>query len=70
MRVFHQHFAGCDSMRWNAPTGVAQQDDVAGRAVDREVLIERGDLHVLRLQHHGEERRVRNRAAIGNGDAA
>jgi hypothetical protein len=46
VRVFDQHPARADFDTLDAPAGVAEQDHVAGRGVDGEVLIERGDLHV------------------------
>ena len=69
VRVFDEHFAlRVDAL--DAPACVAEQDDVAGGAVDGEVLVERGDLDVLRLQHDGEERGVGDGAAVGDGDHA
>ncbi len=38
----------------NAPRGVAQQHDVAGIALDREVLIHRADDDLFGLRHHGD----------------
>ena len=64
--VFDEHLAPwIDAL--NAPAGVAEQDHVAGMGVDGEVLVEGGDLHVFRLQHHGEQGRIRDCAAIGDG---
>ncbi len=66
--VFDQHAAGgFDAL--DAPTGVAEQDDVAGGGVDGEVLVERGDLYAFRLQDDVEEGGVGDGAAVGDGDA-
>jgi len=39
---------GLDAL--NAPGGVAKEDDVTGRGVDGEVLVERSNLYSFRLQ--------------------
>ncbi len=69
MRIFHQHLPRrLDAL--DAPARVAEQNHVARARVHGEVLIERRDLHTLRLQDHGEQRRIRNRAAIRDRDHA
>ncbi len=67
VRIFHQHAPGVRLHAANAPRGVAQQHDVAGIALDREVLVERADDDLFRLHHHREQRGIRNRAAAGDG---
>ncbi len=67
--VLYEDLAGgVDAL--DAPTRVAEEDDVAGGAVDGEVLVERGDLDVLGLEHDGEDRRIGDGAAVRDGDAA
>src|SRR5665213_769047 len=67
--VFDQDTAsGLDAL--DAPTRVAQENDVAGGTIDREVLVECGDLHVFGLKHDGKEGRVGDGAAVGDGDHA
>ena len=67
--VFYEDLAaGVDAL--DAPAGVAEEDDVAGRGVDGEVLVESGDLDVLGLEHDGEDGGVGDGAAVRDGDAA
>ena len=67
--VFDEHASGgLDAL--HAPTGVAQQDDVAGRRFDGKVLVEGGDLHALGLQHHAEDCGVRDGPSVGDGGGA
>src|SRR3546814_16653782 len=47
-RVFDQHTAGLDLD--DAIRGVAELDDIAGQTLEREVLVERADLHTIRNQ--------------------
>ena len=49
----------------DAPGGVAEQEDVAGHGLDREVLVERADRGLVGLQHDRVVRVVRDRAARG-----
>jgi len=49
-RVLHPHHARLDAP--DAPGGVAEQEDVAGHALDREVLVDLPHRHALRLGHH------------------
>ena len=67
--VFDEDLAGgVDAL--DAPAGVAEEDDVAGRGVDGEVLVEGGDLDVLGLKHDGEDGGVGDGSAVRDGDAA
>ena len=47
----------------NAPRVRAEQKDIAGQALDREILIDRADYFAFGLDDHGVCRAVRNRAA-------
>ncbi len=67
VRIFHQHPSGIALHPPNQPRSVAQQHDVAGVALHREVLIQRADHYFFRLRHHREQRRLRNRSAAGDG---
>ncbi len=51
----------------DAPRVRAQQEDVAGQALHREILIQRADVAAIRLGCHGVVRVVGNRAAGGDG---
>src|ERR1035441_7348680 len=67
--VFDEDAAGgFDAL--DAPTGVAEKDDVAGAGVDGVVLVEGGDLYSFRLQNDVEERGVGDGAAVRDGDGA
>ena len=50
MRVRHPHGPGIDGE--DAPGGVPQLEDVARRTLDGEVLVERADEGLLRIEHH------------------
>ena len=50
MRVLHPHRAALDAQ--DAPRGVAELEDVAGQALDGEVLVERAETGPVGLQHH------------------
>ena len=52
------------------PRGVAEQEDVAGHALDGEVLVERADRRLLRHLDHGVAGVVRDGAAAGDGGQA
>ncbi len=63
--VFDEHLAPrIDAL--DTPARVAQQHHIARMRVHRKVLVQRGDLHVFRLQHDGEERGVRDGATVGD----
>ena len=66
VRIFDQHPAGLAFYATNPPRGVAQQHDVTGVALDREVFVERADHGAFRFSHYGEQRRLRNRSAAGD----
>ena len=67
--VFDEDAAyGFDAL--DAPTGVAEEDDVAGTGVYGEVLVERGDLDAFWLEDDVVERYVGDGAAVGDGDHA
>ena len=67
--VFDEDAAyGFDAL--DAPTGVAEEDDVAGRGVDGEVLVEGGDLYAFGLEDDVVEGGVGDGSAVGDGDAA
>ena len=65
MSVFHQH-ATLFLHGENAPARIPQLDHIARPAIDRVVLVQRRDLHTLRLQDHLEDRRIRYRSAIAD----
>src|SRR5207248_2577536 len=50
------------------PRGVAELEDVAGGALDGEILVERADHGVVRLEDDLVIRDLRNRAARGDGE--
>ena len=50
VRVRHSHGPGIDGE--DAPGGVPQLEDVARRTLDGEVLVERADEGLLRIEHH------------------
>ncbi len=67
--VFDEDAAsGFDTL--DTPTGVAEEDDVAGAGVDSEVLVQGGYLYAIRLQYDVEEGGVGDGAAVGDGDHA
>ena len=69
MRVFHQDTADrFDAL--DAPAGVAEENDVAGRGVDGEVLVERGYLQTLGLEDDIIKICFGDGAAVGDGDHA
>ena len=49
LRVLDEHLAGLDAA--DPPRGVAELEDVAGGAVDREVLVDLADLGLLGPLH-------------------
>ena len=61
MRVAYTHRAG-DHLR-DLPRRVAELKDVAGVALDGEVLVERADERVFGLEHDAIVRNFGNRAA-------
>ena len=64
VRVLHSDRASLDAQ--DAPRGVAELEDVAGHALDREVLVDRAEASPVRLQHHVVVGVVRDRAARGH----
>ena len=69
MCIFDEDAArGFDAL--NAPTGVAEQNHVAGAGFHGEVLVEGGDLYAFRLQYDVEQRGVGDGAAVRDGDGA
>jgi hypothetical protein len=54
----------------DAPTSVAEKDDVTGGGVDGEVLVEGGYLYPFWLQYDVVEGDVGDGSAVGDGDAA
>ena len=54
----------------DAPTGVAEEDDVAGGGVYGEVFAEGGNLYAFWLQYDAEEGGVGDGSAVGDGDHA
>ena len=69
VRVFYEDTADrFDTL--DAPAGVAEEDDVAGRGVDGEVLVERGYLQTLRLEDDIVKICFGNGSAIGDCDHA
>ena len=69
MGVFYEDAAhGFDAL--DTPTGVAEEDDVTGAGVYREVFVERGDLDTFGLEDNVVERYVGDGAAVGDGDHA
>ncbi len=67
MRVFHDHASRVRRDAANAPRRVAEQHDVAGIALDREVLVNGADDDLFRLRDDGEHRRIGDGAAAGDG---
>ena len=65
MRIFHAHASGFDAA--DAPRRGAEQEDVAGQALDREILVERADDRPFRLGDDQVIRVLRNRAARRDG---
>ena len=63
MRILDAHAAGFDAP--DAVRRVAELEDVAGEALDREVLVDRADLLPRGLEHDVVVRVVGNRAAGG-----
>ncbi len=64
VRVFHAHASGLDAA--DPPRRRAQQEHVAGQALDREVFVERADDGLVGLGEHQVLRVVGNRAARGD----
>ena len=62
--VFDQHLAGLDL--GDAVRGVAELEDVAGHALEREVFVERADAVPFGLQHHVVVELVRDHAGVGH----
>ena len=63
LRVLDAHGAALDAQ--NAIGTVAELEDIAGQALDREILVDRADENVLRLHLHAVIGIVRNGAAGG-----
>src|SRR5215471_1223117 len=63
MRVLDPHHAALDAN--NAVALVAELEDIAGHALDREILVDRADDVIFRLQRHLIIGIVWNRAAGG-----
>ncbi len=61
LRILDEHAPRFDAA--DLPRRVAELEDVAGRALDREVLVDRPDLRLLGPLHHGVRVVVGNRAA-------
>ena len=61
VRILHPHAASLDAP--DAPALVAEQEDVAGHALDGPVLVHLPDGDAFRLGHHRVLRRLRDRAA-------
>src|ERR1700749_548925 len=69
MGVFDEDAAsGFDAL--NTPAGGTEQDDVPRAGVNREVLVESGDLNAIRLEDDIVESDVGDRSAVRNSDAA
>ena len=64
-RVLHPHLARLDLE--DAPRGVAELEDVAGHALDREVLVDAADADLAGLEHHVVVGGVGDGAAVGDG---
>ena len=65
VRVLDEHLAGLHLA--DAVGGVAELEDVAGQALEGEVLVQRADAQALRQQHHVVVELVGDRAAVGDG---
>ncbi len=65
MRILHAHHAALDADDFVG--AVAELEDVAGQALDREILVHRADKMVLGLELHAIIGVVGDRAAIGDG---
>ena len=65
MRIVHANAPLLDAP--DAPRVHAQQEDVAGEAFDREVLVDRSDDRAVGLSDDGVGRRVRDGAAGCDG---
>ena len=63
LRVLDPHRAALDPQ--DAVGGIAELEDVAGHALDREILVDRADYLILGLEQHLIVRIVRDRAAGG-----
>ena len=61
LRILDAQAAGFDAQ--DAVARVAELEDVAGQAFDREVFVDRADVGRLRFEHHGVIAGVRDRAA-------
>src|SRR5437868_6018809 len=69
MGVFHQHApAGLDAV--NAPTGAAEQHDVAALRLDGKVFIQSADDSLFRQSDDCIQGVVGNRATVGDSDHA
>ena len=67
LRVGDAHDAGPDLQ--HPPRRVAELEDVAGHALDREVLVQRADERVVRLEHDAVVGDLGDRAAGGDARA-
>ena len=67
LRVRDAHHAGADLQ--DLPRGVAELEDVAGVALDREVLVERADEGVVRIEDDAVVGDLGDRAAGGDAPA-
>src|SRR3984957_151823 len=65
--VFHQHPARFSLHAANAPRSVAEKHDVAGIALHGEVFVECAHHNSIRFGDYGEQRRLRDGAATGDG---
>ena len=65
--IFHHHASRVRRDAANAPRRVAEQHDVAGIALDREVLVNGADDDFFRLRDDGKHRRIGDGAAAGDG---
>ena len=64
-RVLDEHLVHLDLL--HAVRGVAELEDVAGHALEREVLADRADAQALRVQHDVVVELVRDHAGVGHG---
>ena len=64
VRILHADRAALDAQ--DAPRRVAELEDVAGQALDREILVERAETGPVGLQHHVVVGVVGDRAARGH----
>src|SRR5580658_9614027 len=67
MRVLYEHATrGFNPL--DPPTRVTKQNYIARTRIDGKMFVERRDLHSFRLQNYVEQSRIRNGAAVRNGN--